>query len=187
MLAKQWRKIQYFSRDSEADLLGCVCTNWIAWKSLCHLLKLLNWECLCHIQTKEGRPRTSGVRPFWGKHVREITVRNTVRLILERNKQASPLYLLTSAFINALSYSDKSGILFTITLVEKQLEWVLKAKLGDLGKAKAKGHQNPALRRCFVLVQNLELLKQANTNSSLQTSLKKTLMQLIAFQMKIQI
>lgn len=28
------------------------------------MMKLLNWECLFHIQMKGGRPRTSGVRPF---------------------------------------------------------------------------------------------------------------------------
>lgn len=35
------------------------------------MMKLLNWECLFHTQMKEGRPRTSGVHPFFGQEQRK--------------------------------------------------------------------------------------------------------------------
>lgn len=35
------------------------------------MMKLLNWECLFHIQMREGRPRTSGVHQFFGQEQRK--------------------------------------------------------------------------------------------------------------------
>lgn len=35
------------------------------------MMKLLNWECLFHILMREGRPRTSGVHPFFGQEQRK--------------------------------------------------------------------------------------------------------------------